>query len=90
MKKYLIIATLVISVFSLSACGGQKTETSVSTTVTKSGLLQIKSGDNYLLSTENGIVNITSTKVNLDNYLKKNITVTGMFSGDTLYVDTVY
>ncbi|MFA6007278.1 MAG: hypothetical protein WC784_01360 [Candidatus Shapirobacteria bacterium] len=89
MKKYLIIATLIISIFSLSACGGQKTETTVSATVTKSGELQIKSGDVYLLSTSDGIVNITSTKVNLDNYLKKNITVTGMFSGDILYVDTI-
>lgn len=89
MKKYLIIATLIISVFSLSACGGQKTETIQSATTSKSGLLQVKSGEVYLLSTDNGIINITSTKVNLDNYLKKNITVTGMYSGDTLYVDTI-
>jgi hypothetical protein len=89
MKKYLIIAALVLSTITLSACGSQKTETIQSATVTKSGLLQIKSGDVYLLSTDDGIVNITSTKAKLDNYLKKNITVTGMYSGDILYVDTI-
>lgn len=91
MKKYLVVAGLVFSVFCLSGCGTQttNTETVKSAVVTKEGLLTIKSGDVYLLSTPNGIINITSNKVNLDNYLKKKIMVTGMFSGDTLYVDVV-
>lgn len=90
MKKYLIIASLVISAFSLGGCGEQKTESVVSNAiVNREGKLTMKSGEVYLLSTADGIVNITSTKVNLDNYLKKNIKVMGMFSGDTLYVDKI-
>jgi PBP1b-binding outer membrane lipoprotein LpoB len=89
MKKYLIIASLVISFLVLGGCGSQKTNTTVSAMVTKEGTLTIKSGEVYLLSTAEGIVNITSTKTDLDNYLKQKIKVTGMFSGDTLYVDTI-
>jgi len=89
MKKYLIIASLIVSTFILSACGSVKQTNVEEALVIKEGTLTIKSGEVYLLSTENGIINITSNKVNLDNYLKKKIKVTGMFSGDTLYVDRV-
>ena len=89
MKKYLIIASLVMSFFVLGGCEKQKTNTTILATVAKEGMLTIKSGEVYLLSTTEGIVNITSTKIDLDNYLKQKIKVTGMFSGDTLYVDTI-
>ncbi|HBP51601.1 MAG: hypothetical protein US68_C0004G0007 [Candidatus Shapirobacteria bacterium GW2011_GWE1_38_10] len=90
MKKYLIIAALVVSAFGLGGCGTQKTETTIlNSVVSREGTLTIKSGEVYLLSTTEGIVNITSKKVDLDDYLKKRIKVTGMFSGDTLYVDEV-
>jgi len=79
----------MFSVIGLSACGNQKTETVVQATTSREGTLTVKSGEDYLLSTSEGIVNITSTKVNLDNYLKKKIKVTGMFSGTTLYVDKI-
>ena len=72
----------------LSGCGMVATPAKVQT-ISREGLLKLKSGDNYLLQTSNGIVNITSNKIDLDNYLKKNIKVTGMFSGDILYTDTV-
>lgn len=88
MKKYLVIASLVISFFVLGGCGTQKTESVVTSAITsREGTLTMKSGEVYLLSTNDGIVNLTSTSVNLDNYLKKKIKVTGMFSGDILYVD---
>ncbi|HWS48930.1 MAG TPA: hypothetical protein VN174_02700 [Candidatus Methanoperedens sp.] len=87
MKKYLVIACLFIAAISLSGCESKNQNTQVSATVDKEGVLTMKSGDVYLLSTEEGIVNITSNKVNLDQYLKKKIKVRGMFSGDTLYVD---
>lgn len=64
----------------------QKLQESV---VTKTGSISTKVGDEYLLNTTDGIVNITSTKVDLNTYLKKQIKVTGMFSGSTLYVDKV-
>ena len=77
----------------LGGCGTVATKTTQNkleeSTVTKVGTISAKSGSDYLLITDEGIVNITSTKVDLDNYLKKKITVTGMFSGSTLYVDKV-
>ena len=73
----------------LGGCGGAKQNVLIDAVVSKTGIVQAKSAEGYLLSTDNGIINITSTKVNLDSYLKKNITVTGMFSGDILYVDKV-
>ena len=88
MKKYLVIASLVFSVFVLGGCETQKNESAVTKAITsREGTLTIKSGEVYLLSTSDGIVNLTSKSVNLDDYLKKKIKVTGMFSGDILYVD---
>lgn len=84
MKKIFLI--LLFSVLTLSACGEVKKG---ETTVTKTGTLTMKVGNEYLLKTDSEIVNITSNKVNLDNYIKKNISVTGQFSGSTLYVDEV-
>jgi hypothetical protein len=89
MKKYLIIAGLILSAISLGGCGSAKPTTVIESQVTKEGTLTMKSGDVYLLSTSDGIVNLTSNKVDLDNFLKKKIKVEGMFSGDTLYVDKV-
>jgi len=57
--------------------------------VQKTGEIKTKVGDEYLLSTGEEIVNITSNKENLDNYLKKKVRVEGMFSGSTLYVDKI-
>jgi len=82
MKKYLII--LFLGLF-LSACSAKTADL----VVEKSGEIRTKVGDEYLLNTDEGIVNITSNKVDLDVYLKKNVTVKGMFSGSTLYVDEV-
>jgi len=76
----------------LGGCGGTKIsdQTKIEENViTKVGIIQTKWGDEYILSTSDGLVNVTSTKINLDDYLKKNIKVTGMFSGSTLYVDDV-
>ena len=85
MKKiFLILMAGII----LMGCG-TTTPATKTTTISREGVLKIKSGENYLLQTSDGIVNITSTKVNLDKYLKKNIKATGMFSGDILYTDTV-
>lgn len=83
MNKYLVV---LISALFLSACGPAKQDNLM---VTEVGVIQAKVGEEYLLNTEEGIVNITSNKVNLDNYLKKNVTVKGMFSGSTLYVDEI-
>jgi PBP1b-binding outer membrane lipoprotein LpoB len=84
MKK--IILVLLFSCFILSSCTQTK---NIEATVTKTGTLTMKVGEDYLLKTDSGIINITSTKVNLDNYIKKKISVTGQFSGSTLYVDEI-
>lgn len=57
--------------------------------VTKVGTITTKVGNEYLLNTDDGIVNVTSNKVDLDSWMKKPIKVTGMFSGSTLYVDEI-
>jgi len=88
MKKIFFI--LLFSVFTLSACGSANpAKQDNNATVTKTGTVTMKSGDEWLLKTDNGIVNITSNKVDLDSYIKKNISVTGQFSGSTLYVDEI-
>ena len=92
MKK--IFLGLVLTALVLGGCtGGSKvpstTEKLEQNVVTRPGTISTKVGSVYLLSTTDGIVNITSTKVNLDSYLKKSVKVTGMFSGSTLYVDKV-
>lgn len=88
MKKiYLVI---ILGGLILGGCG-LTTKTGVENqsqnVVTRTGDIKVKVGNEYLLNTTDGIVNITSKKINLDNYIKKQITVTGMFSGTTLYVD---
>lgn len=87
MKKIIIILVILFSGIIFSGCGQQTTNQNL--TVEKTGLLQTKSGDEYLLNTNEGIVNMTSNKVNLNAYMKKNVKVSGQFSGSTLYVDQI-
>jgi hypothetical protein len=90
-KKIFVLSIFLFSSLFLSSCGQtiSNQEKINNNIVSKTGTLTMKSGDEYLLSTSDGIVNITSNKVNLDNYLKKKITVMGQFSGSTLYVDEI-
>jgi len=92
MKK--IFLALVLSSFVLSSCSlTSKPATNQVVeeggVATKIGEITIKSGDEWLLKTETEIVNLASNKVNLDNYLKKKVKVSGMYSGTTLYVDEI-
>ncbi len=81
---------VLFSVLVLGGCGTAKpTENISENIVEKTGEIRVKAGDEYVLSTDLGLVNMTSTKIDLDNYMKKKIKVTGMFSGSTLYVDKV-
>jgi len=84
MKK--IFWGLLLSGMILSACGTTKV---IESNVTKTGILMQKVGSEYLLKTNDGIVNITSKKIDFEKYLKKEIKVTGQFSGSTLYVDNI-
>lgn len=92
MKKCIVIAGLVVSSLVLGGCGTARrasTEQIEQSVIEKKGTVTVKLGKEWLLGTSDGIVNMTSTKVNLDNYLKKMVTVRGMFSGSTLYVDEI-
>lgn len=89
MKKIFIIFTLVFSSLLFGGCQSKTSTSPQSLIVEKSGTLQVKTGDSYLLNTSDGIINITSNKVNLDDYLKQKIKVTGGYSGDLLYVDQI-
>lgn len=53
------------------------------------GTVKTKVGDEYIFMTNGELKNITSNKVNLDQYVGKEIKVKGMYSGSTLYVDEV-
>ena len=55
-----------------------------------SGVIQSKLGDEWLfLKEDSETVNVTSQKIDLTDYVGKNITATGMFSGSTLYIDKI-
>ena len=89
MKKILMLLALLTLGFGLGGCGSTtSTENKIEENiVTRTGTINTKSGDEYIMITSEGMVNVTSTKINLDTYMKKQIKVTGMFSGTTLYVD---
>jgi len=84
-KRLPIYFVLLFSVFFLGGCQS----TTKNSIVEKTGQIITKSGDEYIMKINDDMVNVTSQKVNLDNYLKKNIKVSGMFSGTTLYIDSV-
>lgn len=91
MKKIvlaLVLSTLVLSGCNLVSTPKRTTEEKIQEKiVTKMGTVNLKSGDEYLMGTKEGIVKLTSKKYNLNDYMKQQIKVTGMFSGDILYVD---
>ena len=79
------IIVLMVAAIILGGCG----ETTKEAIQTRQGTIMSKVGDEYILKTTEDMVNITSTKINLDNYLKKEVEVKGQFSGSTLYVDEI-
>lgn len=91
MKKYFAILALGLL---LGGCGVSQTQKSASelkqdNTVEMTGTVKTKVGDEYFFMTNGELKNITSNKVNLDQYIGKEIKVKGMYSGSTLYVDEV-
>jgi len=69
----------------LGGCGTVKKEVSVE----KTGEIRAKSGEEYIMSTDEGLVNVTSNKESLDQYQGKTIKVQGQYSGSTLYIDEI-
>lgn len=61
--------------------------------VTKTGTLQkttiAKSDFTHVIISTDGSIGVASYTLNLDDYVGKKVTVTGQFSGDTLYADSI-
>ena len=91
MKKIIMgVAIVILSGLTLSGCSKESEVVLMEdNVVVMEGEIKAKSGDEYVFYNGNETVNITSNKVNLDDYMGKNIEVSGMFSGSTLYVDEV-
>ncbi|HEX8923351.1 MAG TPA: hypothetical protein VF828_01280, partial [Patescibacteria group bacterium] len=53
------------------------------------GEISAKSGEDFILNNQGETTTITSTKIDLNKYFKRKVTVKGMFSGTTLYVDEI-
>jgi hypothetical protein len=61
--------------------------------ITKTGTLQkstiAQSDFTHVIVSPGGSVGVASYMLNLDDYIGKIVSVTGKFSGDTLYADTI-
>ena len=61
--------------------------------ITKTGMLQkstlSQSDFTHVIITPDASVGVSSFTLNLDEYIGKKVSVTGKFSGDTLYADTI-
>ena len=61
--------------------------------ITKTGTLQkstiAKSDFTHVIITPDASVGVASYTLNLDDYIGKKVSVTGQFSGDTLYADSI-
>lgn len=59
--------------------------------VTKTGILQAGQGDDYsyVISVGGKLIGVASQKLNLSQYVGKKVSVTGQYSGTTLYADSV-
>lgn len=104
MKKYLFAVLLISGGLVLGGCTGEKVETAKpgSGGVTGTNQIEQKQGDTTktgVISTINGLYylaepgqtpkEIDSYAVELSAYVGKTVTVTGQYSGDTLFVGSV-
>ncbi len=82
----LIISFLVLSVFTLSACGEKafprNAENIYIGTIAPQGRF-------WVFETDAGIFKISSTFLDLNPYLGKKIKIHGQFSKDTFFIDDV-
>jgi hypothetical protein len=92
----ILIIVAVAGVWGYSTFGAKQTAApSVRTTapVTKSGTVRkaVPPGDDYthFLMSADGTTKLNSYSVKLDQYEGQQVTATGQYSGNTLYVDTV-
>ncbi len=100
MKKFLLLSLLVSGAL-LSGCTGKTTPAATDKTdqapgveskqgdTTKSGTL-VKQGAKYYIKSPAGVMDEVETySVDFESYVDKQVTVTGQYSGDTLFVGVI-
>lgn len=102
MKTFFLSLVLIISAAFLAACSAQPTSTGTSTTgevgitaeqkqgdTTKTGVISQIGDSFYLQEAGQTPAEIESYAVDLSAYVGQTVTVTGQYSGDTLFVGSV-
>ena len=99
--KAFLIGILVLVIMSAGAYVGLKyyykpasgTQTFQTSVITKTGVLQkstiAKSDFTHVLVSSGASVGVASYTLHLNDYIGKKVSVTGQFSGDTLYADSI-
>ena len=92
-KKILVVGGLVTAGLFLGGCSlvakPAKTEIKIESPVQIITGTVLVSGDMVTITSSGKVIEITSRKINLKQYNGQQVTVTGEFSGTTLFVDKV-
>ncbi len=90
------LGLIIVSSLLLGGCGSLKAGTTNSSSVEEarpttsfSGTVVVTGGTAVLLTVDKQNIDLESRKVDLDSYNGKKVTVTGEYSGTTLFVDEI-
>lgn len=99
MKKLALVAVILVSGFVFAGCGQQQTGTMTQTQqqsttekvgdTTKTGVISFSDGKYFLAESGQTPKEIDSYAVDLSAYVGQKVTVTGQYSGDTLFVGSI-
>lgn len=100
MKKLLLLSVLVLSGFVFAGCGKQQNQQPAATRgpatstekvgdTTKTGVISFSDGRYFLAEAGQTPKEIDSYAVDLSQYVGQTVTVTGQYSGDTLFVGSI-
>lgn len=102
MKKLAFLALVVVSAGFFSACTAQQSTTNPTTNTgavpaadqksgdtTKTGTITTASGKYFLTEAGQPPKEVESYQVDLSSYVGQTVTVTGQYSGDTLFIGSV-
>ncbi len=87
-KKMLITLSLASSLIFGACIAKPANITTENPNVTLSGVIS-QTGTQFVLKTDTKIISLDSRQVNLSQSVGKTVTVTGQYSGTTLFVDKV-
>ena len=92
-KKILLVGGVLFAAVLFAGCtlsGSSAPAPSADVNATLSGSLSEGAGGIFLLkTTEKGVVQLHDAGAKLEGFVGKNVSVTGQYSGTTLYVDKV-